>query len=190
MVLNTINGDGNAYFFHALHGQGLDNTPVISFSIAEEELTTMGESAYHPAHYAVWSYFQSLNGETNKRFVAKFQARFGQNRVTSDPIEAAYDSVRLWANAVREAGTDAPKYVNLAIGHQSLPGPAGVIAVDAATHHLWKWVRIGHARKNGQFDEVYASATAIRPAPFPSYRSQDEWRRIAAQIEAEQERRP
>ena len=190
VVLNTINGSSNGYFFRALLDNGLGNVPVVSFSVAEDELAAMGPGAYHPSHYAVWSYFQSLPGDGNRRFVTNFQARFGKNRGTSDPIEAAYNSVHLWANAVREAGTDAPEHVNLSIGRQSTPGPSGVIAVDAATRHVWKWMRIGHARANGQFDEVYASETAIRPAPFPAYRSLEEWGRIAAQIERAQEPRP
>lgn len=186
VVLNTINGDSNLHFFRALHDAGLENTPVVSFSVAEQDLAAMSAAARHPAHYGVWSYFQSLTGDANGRFVAAFQARFGQQRSTSDPVEAAYNSVHLWAVAVHEAGTALPEHVNRTIGRVSVSGPSGVVVVDRATRHLWKWSRIGHVRADGQFDQVQASETMVRPVPFPAYRNLDEWQRIMAEIESMQ----
>jgi len=34
-VLNTFNGDSNAYFFAALEKAGLQNLPMVSFSVTE-----------------------------------------------------------------------------------------------------------------------------------------------------------
>lgn len=52
-------------------------------------------------HYGVWSYFQSLPGEENHRFVNAHRTRFGIGRVISAPVEAAYVGVKLWAQAVQ-----------------------------------------------------------------------------------------
>jgi urea transport system substrate-binding protein len=187
VILNTINGDSNLHFFRALKGSGpagLENIPVVSFSLAEAELQAMGAEAHHRRHFAVWSYFQTLDGEANQRFVAAFQTRFGAGRVTSDPIETSYNDVRLWANAVREVGNTDPRQVNRAMGRQSVVGPSGVVAVDAATRHLWRRVRIGQARADGQFVQVEASALALRPTPFPAYRSREEWQAIIDSLSA------
>jgi urea transport system substrate-binding protein len=175
VLLNTINGDSNASFFRALKAAGLEHIPVLSFSIAEGELQAMGKALHHPRHYVVWGYFQSLPEPDNQRFVQAFKARFGDDRVTSDPIEASYNGLRLWANAVRELGRSEPRQVNRAIGRQSVPGPSGVVAVDAATRHLWRWVRIAQARPDGQFEPVETSPMAVRPTPFPAYHSRAEW---------------
>lgn len=180
VVLNTINGDSNLYFFRALKAAGLENIPVLSFSLSEAELQTWGPQTFHPAHYAVWNYFQSLAGGANQRFVASFQARFGKERVTSDPIEASYNSVRLWASAVREAGNASTDAITPNIGQQSVPGPSGVVALDAATRHSWRLVRIGRARADGQFEVLQTSSWPVRPEPFPAYRSVDEWQNIVA----------
>ncbi len=59
--------------------------------------------------YAVWGYFQSLPDPANRRFVDAFRRRFGAERVVSDPIVSSYNGVRLWAAAVRAAGTDDPE---------------------------------------------------------------------------------
>ncbi len=182
VVLNTINGDSNAHFFRALHAAGLGTVPVVSFSFAEVGLQAIGREAFHPNHYAVWSYFQSIPGEANRHFVAAFQQRFGADRVTSDPIEATYVGVKLWAQAVTDAGTADPEQVNRATLHQSMAAPSGIAAVDRSTRHLWKPVRIGKARADGQFDLVWHSGDALRPDPFPDYRSRVEWQRLLAEL--------
>lgn len=176
VILNTINGDSNPHFFRALKRAGVA-IPVLSFSLAESEAPAAGDDAFHPAHYAVWGYFQTLPATANRHFVTAFKGRFGAGRVTSDPVEASYNSVRLWANAVREIGTDDVEQVNRAIGRQSVPGPSGVVAVDAATRHVWRWVRIARARADGQFDIVQSSEMPVRPTPWPNYRSREEWQR-------------
>ena len=179
VVLNTINGESNTHFFRALHEARLGAIPVMSFSLAEVGLEPIGADAFHPNHYATWSYFQSLPGEANRRFVAAFQQRYGADRVTNDPIVATYVGVKLWAQAVRDAGTDAPKQVNRALLLQSMAAPSGIAAVDRRTRHMWKPVYIGKARTDSQFDLVWHSGESLRPIPFPDYRSQQEWQRLA-----------
>jgi urea transport system substrate-binding protein len=184
VVLNTINGDSNTHFFRALHTAGLGAIPVVSFSVAEDGLQAIGTEAFHPNHYAVWSYFQSIPGEANRRFVAAFQQRYGSDRVTSDPVESAYVGVRLWAQAVRDAGTADPEQVNRAMLQQSMAAPSGIAAVDRGTRHLWKQVRIGKARVDGQFDLLWSSGDALRPDPYPDYRSRFEWARLVTELSA------
>jgi urea transport system substrate-binding protein len=180
-VLNTLNGDSNTHFFRALHDAGLGVMPVVSFSLSEVGLKAIGPAAFHPNHYAVWSYFQSIPEENNRRFVTAFRQRYGADRVTSDPIEAAYIGVHLWSQAVRDAGTDDAEEVNRALLHQSMTSPSGIAAIDARTRHVWKRVRIGKARTDGQFDLVWNSDEALRPIPFPDYRSQLEWQRLVTE---------
>lgn len=184
VVINTVNGDSNRHFFRALKAHGV-SIPVMSFSIAENELRAMGSDGVYPAHYAVWSYFQTLDTPANARFVAAFQARFGADRVTSDPVEASYNGLRLWANAVRETGTTAPDQINRVIGRQSVPGPSGIVALDADTRHAWRWVRIGRARPDGQFETVRTSENLVRPVPFPAYRSREQWLELVDRLSAE-----
>ncbi len=182
VVLNTLNGDSNAAFFKALVEAGLAEQPLVSFSAAEGEMKAW-QGGRLGQHYAVWSYFQSLPREENRRFVAAFQKRFGAERVTSDPIEAAYVGVHLWAQAVRDAGTGKPAPVNAALMRQSLAGPSGITAVDGATRHLWKMVRVGHVRHDGQFEQVFASSVPLRPSPWPIYRTREEWTALLRNVE-------
>ena len=184
VVLNTINGVGNRHFFNALAQAGLGELPVVSFSVAEPELRMIGEAAHHPAHHAVWGYFQSLPGETNARFVARLRQRFGADRVSSDPVVSSHTGLMLWAAAARRAGTTDPGQVSHSVAHTSLSGPAGIVAVDSTARHTWRRVFVGHARPDGLFDATEISETAIRPAPFPPYHSRAYWLRLVAGMAA------
>lgn len=174
LIINTINGDTNPPFFKARRQVGLQNIPVISFSVSENEIPAIGLENIQ-GDYAVWNYFQSLPGAANQTFVRDFKKRYGANRSISDPMEAAYFGVYLWAQAVERAGTPSPPAVIRALKMHSFNAPEGVVSVDAQTMHTWKSVRIGKVNSEGQFEVVWSSKWPIRPVPYPPSRSIREW---------------
>jgi urea transport system substrate-binding protein len=177
-ILNTLNGDTNQPFFRALRVQGLQSeaVPTISFSIAEPELALLDGRLV--GDYVAWTYFMSLKTPENEAFVRAFRARYGDDRLVSDPMEAAYLSVKLWAGAVRDAGTTQIDAVRQALPHQHFNAPEGGIYVDALTQHTYKPIRIGKVRPDGMLDIVWDSGTPIAPIPFPPSRSRAEWQRF------------
>jgi urea transport system substrate-binding protein len=183
VILNTINGDTNVAFFKMLRGAGVtpDRIPTMSFSIAEDELRTLG-GRHMVGDYACWNYFQSVDTEQNERFVKSFRERYGADRVTDDPMEAAYFGVHLWAQAVREAGTDDVQEVRKAIPNQTFQAPEGIVYIDAENNHTWKTVRIGKIREEGQFEIVWSSQQPVRPVPYPVYRSASEWQAFLSRL--------
>ncbi len=176
VILNTLNGDSNIAFFERLRAEGITPNliPTISFSIAEVELQAMGSAAF-VGDFAAWNYFQSVDTEENQAFVDAFQGRFGADRVLTDPMEAAFNGVHLWAAAAELAGSTATAAVRTALASLSLAAPHGPISVDPTSQHLWKSVRIGRIRSDGQFDIVWETPKPVRPLPFPPYRSLQEW---------------
>ncbi|WP_341528010.1 urea ABC transporter substrate-binding protein [Nostoc sp. UHCC 0302] len=176
VILNTINGDSNIAFFKALRKAGItsDKIPTISFSIAEEELDHLPKKDVE-GDYAVWNYFQSIDEVNNYDFLKAFKNKYGKNRVTSDPIEAGYFGVYLWAQAVADAGTDKVNIIREYIKDQSFKAPEGVVYVDSENQHTWKTVRIGKIKANGQFAIVWNSDKPIRPIPYPISRSKADW---------------
>jgi urea ABC transporter urea binding protein len=183
VILNTINGDSNVAFFHALRLAGItpEQIPTMSFSIAEEELGSMNIQEM-TGNYAAWNYFQSQNDVENREFIKRFQSRYGSSRVTDDPIETAYFGVYLWAQAVEEGSSDQASSIRKRMSDQSYRGPGGIVYVDGATHHTWKPVRIGRINSSGQFDIVWNSNHAVRPIPFPPYRSRAQWELFLNQL--------
>ncbi|MBW4612430.1 MAG: urea ABC transporter substrate-binding protein [Desmonostoc vinosum HA7617-LM4] len=176
IILNTINGDSNIAFFKALRKVGItpDHIPTVSFSIAEEELRYLSKKDV-VGDYAVWNYFQSIDNIKNHVFIKSFQNKYGKNRVTSDPIEAAYFGVYLWAQAVEDAGTEDVNIIREYIQDQSYKAPEGVVYIDSNNQHTWKTVRVGKIKADGQFEIVWNSDKPIRPVPYPISRSKAEW---------------
>lgn len=176
VILSAVVGESNVSFYKNLKAAGIkpDKTPVISFSIGEDELRErLAEDV--AGHYSAWNYFQCIDRPENQAFVDAFRGRYGKDRVTMDVICASYNSVRLWAQAVEEARTSEVGYVRAAMLHQSLNAPEGVISIDPATHHTWRPVYIAQAQPDGQFKIVWDSKKPIRPVPYPITRTKKQW---------------
>jgi urea transport system substrate-binding protein len=176
IIISTVVGDSNKPFYERLQTAHIlpEQIPVLSFSIAEDELRKLPLRAMI-GDYAAWDYFQTVDRPENRDFIRRFQARFGRDRVTSDVIEAAYNSVYLWAQAVSEAETDEVSEVLRAIKRQSLNAPEGIVSVDDETQHTWRPVYVGRIRADGQFDLVWSSGEPVRPVPYPPSRTRREW---------------
>jgi len=179
VILNTINGSSNLPFFTQLRAVGIDSQtlPTISFSITEEELRSM-HVADMAGDYAAWTYFQSVEGARSQAFIENIRSRYGPERVVTDPMEAAYIGVLLWAQAVELAGTVDLPAVRTVLHNLSFEAPGGMVYLDGQTQHTWKIVRIGQVQRHGQFAIVWTSGKPVRPVPFPVYRSRSEWQRV------------
>ena len=170
-VISTINGDSNVPFYKELGNQGVtaEDIPVVAFSVGEEELRGIDTKPL-VGHLAAWNYFMSVDTKENKAFIKKWNAYVkknklpgGSKRVTNDPMEATYIGIKMWAQAVKQAGTTNVDAVRQAIGGQTVQSPSGFeITMDAKNHHLHKPVVIGEITENGQFEVVWQTDGPIR----------------------------
>ena len=169
VIYNTLNGDSNVAFFKQMQGAGLtpDKYPTMSVSIAEEEVKAIGPE-YLKGHYAAWNYFMTVDSPANKKFVDAFKAKYGADRVTNDPMEAAYIAVYLWKQAVEKAKTTELEAVRKAALGQSLEAPEGTVTLEN-NHHISKVVRIGEVKEDGQFNIVFATPKAVSPIPWNQF---------------------
>jgi urea transport system substrate-binding protein len=170
VIFNTLNGDSNVAFFKQIQAAGLtpDKYPTMSVSVAEEEVRQIGKE-YLVGHYAAWNYFQTVDTPENTKWVADFKKEYGEDRVTNDPMEAAYIMVYLWKQAVEKAGTadDLEKVRAAAVG-QEFAAPEGPVKM-AVNHHISKTVRIGQIRDDGLFDIVWSTPKAVEPLPWNQF---------------------
>jgi urea transport system substrate-binding protein len=167
VIFNTLNGDSNVAFFKQLKDAGIKpgDMTVMSVSIAEEEIRGIGGDIL-AGHLAVWNYFQTTDTPENKTFVQKYKEKYGNDRVTDDPIEAAYDAVHLWAEAVKKAGSFEVEKVKAAAKGIEFKAPGGTVKIEGENQHLWKTVRIGEIQSDGQFKELWNSGKAVKPDPY------------------------
>ena len=124
--------------------------------------------------YSVCNYFQAIDRPENQEFV-RSSDRFGETCVVSDTIDTAYNSVRLWAQAVREAETTDLSEVRPALLRQSLNAAEGVISIDRESQHTWRPFFVGRIKSDGQIEIIETLSKPIRPVPFPFSRRRDEW---------------
>lgn len=169
VIYNTLNGDSNVAFFKQMQGAGLtpDKYPVMSVSVAEEEVKAIGVE-YLKGHYAAWNYFQTVNTPANKKFVEDFKKKYGADRVVNDPMEAAYIMVYMWKMAVEKAKTTELEAVRKAALGLTFDAPEGKVTLDN-NHHLSKFVRIGEIGADGMFKIVYETKEAVKPIPWNQY---------------------
>ncbi|HEY7837159.1 MAG TPA: urea ABC transporter substrate-binding protein [Terriglobales bacterium] len=167
VVFSTINGASNRALYRQFHDAGLAaaDVPIMAMSMAEAEIRYIDPAAT-TGHYAAWAYFESLPGAANRAFIAKFQNRYGDRRVTDDPMEAAYFQVKLWAQAVRQAQSTTSGAIRQAAAGQTLQAPEGRVQIDPVNRHTWKWLRIGQIQSDGQIAVRYSSVQPLDPNPW------------------------
>ncbi|MBE2193118.1 MAG: urea ABC transporter substrate-binding protein [Anaerolinea sp.] len=167
VIFNTLNGDSNVAFFKQFTDAGYtaESLPTLSVSIAEEEVASIGVE-YLEGHLVAWNYYQTVDTPENTTFVAAFKAKYGENRVTSDPMEAGYFGVYLWAAAVEKAGSVEVDAVKAAAGGITFAAPEGTVTIDGDNQHTYKTVRIGIVREDGLIDTVWATEAPVKPDPY------------------------
>lgn len=176
VILSSLIGDSIRPFYEKVRvkDRSAADIPIISFIVSEDALRGL------PVHdmvndYFVCNYLQSLDRPENQTFVQEFRRRYGADRVTCDVIATAYNSVRLWAQAVGEAETAQVEVIRDVVLRQSLDAPEGIIAVDRKSRHTWRPFFIAKVRPDGLVDLVWSVTKAIRPVPYPSSRTEAEW---------------
>ena len=174
LIINTINGDTNTPFFRVLRGQRkFDKISTISFSVGKQELGTL-DPASLVNDYIASSYFENLESDTNKRFVAELQKKSIVS--VTDAMVTAYCSVHLWAKAVGVAGTEKSQKVREILKDQSFEGPVGKIWFDPESNHAYRKFLLGKIEPDGSFKIInLENNNPIRPEPYPRYRSKEGW---------------
>ena len=167
VVINTLNGTGNVSFFKQLADKNItsDDIMTMSFSIAEEEVQTIGADIL-AGNLVSWNYYQTTESEKNEAFVAAYKKKYGEDRVTSDPAEAAYDAVYMWAAACEKAGSFDVDAIRGVLDGLSIDAPEGTITVNGENQHISKTVRIGEVKEDGLIYEVSATDEAVEPDPY------------------------
>ncbi|KIU27901.1 ABC transporter substrate-binding protein [Methylobacterium radiotolerans] len=168
VIFATIVGGSNVAFYKQLKAAGIDLSKqvLMTLSVTEDEVDGIGGENIAGA-YSCMKYFESIQNENNKAFVAAFKKMWGEKTVIGDVTQAAYLSPFLWKMACEKAGSfDVDKVVAASPGLEFKGAPEGYVKIDE-NHHLWSKTRVGRAKPDGQFEIVYTSPELIKPDPFP-----------------------
>lgn len=108
VIYAIVVGGSNVAFYKQLKAAGIDLAKeeplLLTISVTEDEILGIGGENIAGA-YAMMKYFQSLDNENNKAFVAAFKEMWGDDIVIGDVTQAAYLGPWLWKAAVEKAGS-------------------------------------------------------------------------------------
>ena len=175
-VINLVNGDSNVPLFKEIAAAGLSaaDCPVVSFSLAEDELRALPTKDL-VGELGCWTYFMSINTPANKTFLKSWDAWLKtqkhpgvvkEKRAMDSPMVLSYNGVHLWKQAVEKAGTfDVDKVREvLESGMIKFDGPGGSTTMQK-NHHTTKDVFIGETKANGQF-KILETFPQVYGEPF------------------------
>ncbi len=174
VIINTINGDSNEYFFKELRKQGItsDLIPTMSFSLSQSQISNYAVSVEDD--YLVWNYFENIPSYENRQFVSNIKKTLGSKYFISDSMEAAYVGIYLYAKAVEKANSFENDDVLDKLKQITFSAPSGITGIDP-TNHVYKTMRIGKILSDGQVEIIFSSQNPIPPNPYPDTRTVGEW---------------
>jgi ABC-type branched-subunit amino acid transport system substrate-binding protein len=171
-VFSTLIGESSYAFYRAYTEAGHNDPaigpariPLASCSLSEPELLSIGAAAA-AGHVSSSVYFQSIERAENRRFVARYRARFGAGKVTSADAEASYVAVILLAHAIRASGSTDIEQVKQGLAACRLEAPQGPVWVDPENNHSFLTPALGMSRADGQFDILWSAGAPVRPDPY------------------------
>jgi len=162
IIINTVNGIGNIYFFEQMYRAGMQEQGITLSMSCTEDLYS--KYSYSPkGHLACWGYFQSLDNPDNRSFLRKLAS--AGIFVSSDPIATAYSQVLLWASVVERIGSFDHVDVRNNLAGSGINCPLGRLEIRPNQHVLRNGL-IGRCDEHGQFDVLWQSDGPIEPLPW------------------------
>ncbi|MEM9882020.1 MAG: urea ABC transporter substrate-binding protein [Planctomycetota bacterium] len=173
-IYSIIVGGSNVAWYKQLNAAGITadslarrDQILLTISTTEDEILGIGGENVE-GFFACMKYFQSLDNENNKAFVAAFKEMWGEDSVIGDVTQAAYLGPWLWKLTVEKAGSFDIDAIAAASGGIEFPeAPEGYVRIHDTNNHLWSKARIGRMLANGQFEVIAESPELIEPNPFP-----------------------
>jgi urea transport system substrate-binding protein len=168
VIYAIIVGGSNVSFYKQLKAAGItsDKWNLLTISVTEDEVLGIGGENL-AGFYSAMKYFQSLDNNNNKQFVAAFKKKYGDKAVIGDVTQAGYLGPWLWKATVEKCGSfDIDKIAAASSGVEFKGAPEGYVRIHDTNHHLWSKLRIGQWQTDGQAKVLYES-DLIEPNPFP-----------------------
>src|SRR5436309_3022813 len=164
-VFNTIVPPGVTPFFEQLYDSGFTRRGgQLICTYFDENFLNMVPAAHVEGLYGCLDYYQAVDDPFSQRLLAQYDALYpGDAKFTGgSACSGLYRGLRLWAAAVREAGSLIQEDVIAALDHAQIgEGPGGSAAMVPGQHHARMNMYIAQAR-GGRF-QVVETLGAIDP---------------------------
>jgi len=137
-VWSALVGGAHISFYRQWAAAGMRSSiPMASttFAVGNEHIVLSPEECN--GMLICYNYFQDLKNPVNAAFVASFHKRFGADYPNITELAmGTYQGFRLWAEAVKKAGSvDRMKVIEALETGISIDAPSGKVTIDPPTHH-------------------------------------------------------
>jgi len=140
VVFNTIVPPGVGPFLQQLHDSGfVKRGGHLVCTYFDENFLNMVPAAHVEGLYSCLDYYQAVDDPFSRRLLEQYDALYpGNARFTGgSACSGLYRGLRLWAEAVKEAGTLEQDEVIRALDHATLAdGPGGPAEMVPGQHHV------------------------------------------------------
>ena len=167
VIVSTVVGTGSQLLYETYARAGFEagKMPIASLTMTEAEVALVRPEII-AGHLTSASFFETLETDEARRFVAAFKKRFGNDAPVTASAEAAYCQVHLYAKALALAGHDDPDAISKQLGGMEFDAPQGRIRIDPDNHHTEIWSRIARIDATGRFNVIWQSEARIPPDPY------------------------
>lgn len=164
VIVSLLVGGNHIAFYRQWAAAGLKKTfPVVSptFGLGNEQVVLSPDEA--EGIVVAYPYFQELNNPTNKKFVAMWHKRFGNEYpYITDSANVVWTGWHLWAAAVNKAGSlDRDKVIAALESGLTFDAPEGKVRLDPQSHHVVHNVHVAKVNKKSGFDIVQSFETIV-----------------------------
>jgi ABC-type branched-subunit amino acid transport system substrate-binding protein len=157
VVFNTIVPPGLLPFLEQLHDSGFTKRGgQIVCTYFDENLLSLVPQAHTEGLYSCLDYYQNVSDPFSQQLLARYNRLFpgGAQFTGGSACSGLYRGVRLWAAAVREAGSLKQDDVIRALDHATIAeGPGGPAEMVPGQHHVRMNMYIARASQ-GRFEIV------------------------------------
>lgn len=167
-VFSTLVGETGQEFARLYQDAGLDHggtRPIGGISLTECELARIG-MARAEGIVTGSSYFSSLKGDGNDRFLASMRRSFGADRPVSGWAAASYSQARMFGHALKVTESIDTDHLLQVLHGMTFDAPEGPMLIDPDNNHAWMTPRIGRANASGAFDILWSASELVPPDPY------------------------
>jgi len=137
MIVSALVGGAHLSFYRQWAAAGMNKKiPLASTTLGvgnEHKVLTPEEG---DGILVAYNYAPSRESEANKTFLKNWADKYGDTSLIHEIAVSQYQGVKLWAEAVKKAGSsDRDKVIEALEGGLSIEGPGGKVTIDPQTHH-------------------------------------------------------
>lgn len=175
-IFSTVVGNATQHFYKLYAEAGLDprSMPIGSLTTSEVEIAQMGADI-GVGHFTSSPYFRAVDSSANRVCLERYQQRFNGIVAPNACWEAAYFQVHLFANAMRQSGSDDIDALMPCLLGSEYEAPQGRVRIEPTNHHTCLYPRIGQANVDGQFTVVNEALKRVTPDPYLVNHAKGDW---------------